>query len=54
MGFIDVCVFCFSHARYGSGYNHKLSVLMKRLVDAMIVFSDNLETELFERVKEKS
>lgn len=36
-----------------SGYSDKLNVLMGRIVDAMIALPEKLDSELFERIKDK-
>uniref|UniRef100_A0A7S0CBY0 Peptidase M16 middle/third domain-containing protein n=1 Tax=Proboscia inermis TaxID=420281 RepID=A0A7S0CBY0_9STRA len=49
----------FVNARTGviinvSGYNHKINVLMGRIVKAIIALPDKLEQDLFERIRDKT
>ena len=36
-----------------SGYNQKLEILLKKLLETMMTFCDEVDVDLFERIKDK-
>jgi len=36
-----------------SGYNQKLEILLKKLLERMMTFCDEVDVDLFERIKDK-